>query len=69
MPTVTLDRLIELKLVTWRYKDWGDVVALIRANGLDETFADRLAQQLRSAYLQCYDEMIDEDRYDAEAGE
>ena len=39
--TVSLARLIELKLVTWRYKDWGAVVALIRRNKLPANCPDR----------------------------
>lgn len=63
--TVSLPRLIELKLVTWRYKDWGDVVELIRRNNLPESVADQMDQTVRGAYLQCYDQAHDED-YDAE---
>lgn len=66
--TVSLARLIELKLVTWRYKDWGDVVELIRIHDLPEEFADRLNPVVRSAYLQCYDQRLEEDRYDQEQG-
>jgi len=58
--TVTLPRLIELKLVTWRYKDWGDVVELIRRHQLAEQFADQVHPIVRSAYLQCWDEARDE---------
>lgn len=54
--TVSLARLIELKLVTWRFKDWGDVVELIRRNGLGEDFAEQLNQIVRSAYGECYDQ-------------
>jgi hypothetical protein len=57
--TVSLARLIELKLVTWRYKDWGDVVELIRENCLPESFADQLDPSIRSAYVQCYDQASD----------
>lgn len=64
LPTVTLDRLIALKLVTWRHKDFADVISLIRANDLREDFADRLPEELRIVYVQCYDEMREEDRYD-----
>jgi hypothetical protein len=63
-PVPSLARLVELKLVTWRYKDWGDVVELIRVHRLDESFADRLHPVARSAYLQCYDQKVEEDRYD-----
>ena len=59
--TVSLARLIELKLVTWRYEDWGDVVRLIRENHLDELFAEQLDPLVRTAYLQCYDQSNDPD--------
>ena len=66
LATVTLERLITLKLVTWRYRDWGDVVELIRANDLDESFAEKLDPIVRSAYRQCYDEKVEDDRYNPE---
>lgn len=65
-PVVSLARLIELKLVTWRYKDWGDVVELIRERNLDETFGDQFSSFVRQIYLQCYDQKIEEDRYNPE---
>lgn len=52
-------RFIELKLVTWRFKDWGDVVELIRRNSLTESFADKLEPTVRDAYLQCFDQATD----------
>lgn len=58
--TVTLPRLIELKLVTWRYKDWGDVVELIRRNDLPEELAEQLQPIVRTAYLECWDQARDE---------
>ncbi len=58
--TVSLARLIELKLVTWRFKDWGDVVELIRRHGLAESFADRLDPVVRTAYGECWDQANDE---------
>lgn len=66
--TVSLARLIELKLVTWRYKDWGDVVELIRRNNLPESFADKLDPVVRAAYGECYDQAVDEE-YEAPAEE
>ena len=54
--TVSLARLIELKLVTWRYKDWGDVVELIRRNNLPEDFADTLDPIVQTPYKECYDQ-------------
>jgi hypothetical protein len=59
--TVSLARLIELKLVTWRYKDWGDVVELIRRNNLPESFAEKLDPIIRSAYGECWDQANDKD--------
>ncbi|MBK8270001.1 MAG: nucleotidyl transferase AbiEii/AbiGii toxin family protein [Planctomycetes bacterium] len=66
MPTVSLPRLIELKLVTWRLKDWADVISLIRANALTESFAEKLNPLVRMAYLECYDQMVEEDKYSPE---
>lgn len=57
--TVTLPRLIELKLVTWRFKDWGDVVELIRRNNLAESLADQLHSSVRSAFGECCDQAQD----------
>jgi hypothetical protein len=57
--TVPLPRLIELKLVTWRFKDWGDVVELIRRNNLGEDFSLTLDPSIRSAYKECFDQATD----------
>lgn len=66
LPLVTLARLIELKLVTWRLKDWADVVELIRSNNLDERYGDQYNPLVRQAYLQCHDQKLEEDRYNPE---
>ncbi|HMQ15347.1 MAG TPA: hypothetical protein PKC49_05175 [Phycisphaerae bacterium] len=66
IPIPDLARLVELKLVTWRLQDWADVVVLIRENKLDESFADQLDPVVRTAYLQCHDDMLEEDRYNPE---
>ena len=66
--TISLARLIELKLVTWRLQDWADVISLIRVHDLDESFAEQLDPVARSAYVQCYDQKVDEDRYEEEQG-
>lgn len=65
--TVSLARLIELKLVTWRFKDWGDVVELIRRNNLPGSFAEKLDPIIRSAYGQCWDQANDKE-YDEPKG-
>jgi len=57
--TVSLPRLIELKLVTWRFKDWGDVVELIRRNQLPESLADQLDPVVRTPYQECFDQAGD----------
>lgn len=59
--TVPLAKLIELKLVTWRFKDWGDVVELIRRHHLSASFADQLDPVARSAFGECYDQANDEE--------
>jgi len=59
--TVSLARLIELKLVTWRYKDWGDVVELIRRNQLPGSFAEKLDPIVRFAYAECWDQANDKE--------
>ena len=66
--TVSLARLIELKLVTWRFKDWGDVVELIRRNNLPENFAEQLDPVARTAYGECFDQANDPG-YDGPEGE
>lgn len=68
LPTVSLEQLIELKLVTWRVKDMADVIELIRRNNLGEDFAERLHPLVRMAYLECVDHRIEEDRYEEEKG-
>lgn len=65
-PCVSLERLVELKLVTWRYQDWADVVNLIRTLDLDEAFAQKLNPVARPFYVQCYDQMVEEDHYNPE---
>ena len=57
--TVSLARLIELKLVTWRYKDWGDVVEVIRVHRLAESFAEQLDPTVRTTFRECFDQAND----------
>lgn len=57
--TVTLEKLIELKLAsgitaTDRLKDLADVQELIKIKALDEKFAARLNEFVRSKYLDLY---------------
>jgi hypothetical protein len=57
--------LVELKLAARRYRDFGDVVELIRFNNLDETFAERLHPSVRRDYIECLEEKRREDLYEA----
>jgi hypothetical protein len=52
-PVGNLPTLIELKLAARRYRDFGDVVELIRFNNLDEAFAARLHPTVHGAYREC----------------
>jgi hypothetical protein len=62
---LNLRTLVELKLAARRYKDFGDVVELIRINNLDETFALQLAPTVRDDYIECLEEMRREQEYEA----
>ena len=66
--TVPLVRLVELKLVTWRFRDWGDVVELIRRNNLPESYADQLDPVVQPGYRECYSQAHDAE-YDAPRGD
>ena len=65
---VNLPTLIVLKLAARRYKDFGDVVELIRANNLDETFLDQLHAAVRQDFIECLEEKRREDEYVAREG-
>lgn len=62
---INLLTLIQLKLAARRYRDFGDVVELIRFNDLDEAFADRLHPTVRGDYIECLEEKRREDEYEA----
>jgi hypothetical protein len=62
---VNLAVLVELKLAARRYQDFADVVSLIRAHQLDESFADRLHPSVRGDYIECLEEKRREDEYQA----
>jgi hypothetical protein len=38
----------------------------MRFNNLDESFAEKLDPSVRTAYLQCYDDKVEGDRYNPE---
>jgi hypothetical protein len=62
---VDLPTLIVLKLAARRYKDFADVVSLIRANHLDETFLKKVHPSLRGDFIECLEEMRREELYEA----
>ncbi len=65
VPYVGLVWLIRLKLTTGRYRDLGDVAALIRVHQLDETFLAQLPASLHKAFLECLEEMRREEEFEA----
>jgi hypothetical protein len=60
-----LPTLIQLKLAARRYQDFGDVVNLIRANNLDESFQAKLHQSVHHDYIECLEEKRRDDEYEA----
>jgi hypothetical protein len=65
---VDLLTLIQLKLAARRYRDFGDVVELIRFNELAESFADQLHPSVRGDFIECLEEKRREDEYEARGG-
>lgn len=65
LPFVDLTTLIQLKLAARRHQDFADVVNLIAAHNLDESFADKLHPSVRSDYIECLEEKLREDEYEA----
>lgn len=66
---INLRGLIELKLAAGRYQDLADVVNLIRANHLDNTFPQQLHESIREDFIECYEEMRRDDEYDRRQSE
>lgn len=62
---VDLPTLIQLKLAARRYQDFADVVHLIDAHNLDESFLDRLHSSLHQDFIECLEEKRREDEYEA----
>lgn len=62
---INLAVLIELKLAARRFQDFADVVSLIRAHQLDESYQDRLHPSVRSDFIECLEEKRREDEYEA----
>jgi len=65
---VNLPTLIQLKLAARRYRDFGDVVELIRFNELDEGFRDQIHPSVHADFIECLEEKRREDEYEARNG-
>ena len=65
---VNLATLVELKLAARRWRDFADVVELIRCNAIDESFVEQLHPSVRPDYIECIEEKRREDEYDARNG-
>jgi hypothetical protein len=62
---VSLAPLVQLKLAARRHQDFSDVVRLILANNLDESFLPNLHPSLRRDFIECLEEKRREDEYEA----
>ena len=66
---MNLPSLIELKLAARRYKDFGDVVELIRVHNLDESFSAKLHPSVHADFIECLEEKRREDEYETRQDE
>lgn len=66
---IDLVTLIQLKLAARRWRDFADVVELIRFNELEEDFAEKLHPSLKHDYIECLEEKRREDDYAVRRGE
>jgi hypothetical protein len=57
--------LIQFKLAARRHQDFADVVNLIAAHNLDESFAQHLHPSVRGDYIECLEEKRRDDEYQA----
>lgn len=62
---IDLPTLIQLKLAARQHQDFADVVNLISAHHLNESFAAKLHATLRRDYIECLEEKRREDEYNA----
>jgi hypothetical protein len=62
---VNLPTLIELKLAAHRWRDFADVVELIRIGQLDETFLAKLHPAVHQDFIECLEEKRREEEYEA----
>jgi hypothetical protein len=57
--------LIQVKLAARRYRDLGDVTALIRVHNLDESFLEKIHPAVHRDFIECLEEKRREDEYEA----
>jgi hypothetical protein len=62
---VNLPTLIQLKLAARRWRDFADVVELIRIHDLDESFKQQLHPSVRQDFIECLEEKRREDEYES----
>jgi hypothetical protein len=60
---IDLQTLIQLKLAARRYQDFADVVKLIDAHHLDESYLERLHPFVRQDFIECLEEKRRDDEY------
>jgi hypothetical protein len=60
---VNLTTLIQLKLAARRHQDFADVVNLIAAHNLDESFRERLHPSVHQDFIECLEEKRREEEY------
>jgi hypothetical protein len=65
---VDLPTLIQLKLAARRYRDFGDVVELIRVHNLNEAFLEKVDSSVHQDFIECLEEKRREDEYEAREG-
>jgi hypothetical protein len=61
-------QLIEVKLAAGRYYDLAEVVFLIRAHQLNDSFASQLHPSLREAFIGCLEENRRDDEFESQDG-
>lgn len=62
---VNLPTLVQLKLAARRWRDFADVVELIRFNKLDEALLPQLHASVRQDFIECLEEMRRDEEYEA----
>jgi hypothetical protein len=65
---VSLPWLVQLQLAAGRFDDLADVVSLIQAHRLNESYLDQLHPAVHSKYMNCLEEKLREDEWEAQGG-